>query len=249
MRFKAVIFDVDGTAVPIGRWPHPSNAVVHSFSEAQRQGLILSPATGRNYKFGKYIIDELHIKTPSIVAAGTQIVDSTTGRELWSAKLALDACAFALETLRPYSSKILVDDDTPEQALAVSEIKPNTFRLLDVQDIPAESIEEVMAILTTNNSLSVVKIHSITAGFYNLHITDSHATKKHAIDVWLELMELTKDQVVGVGDGFNDVELFKSVGHKVAMGNAVQELKDLADEIIDSVDNDGLAKYVESLLD
>ena len=63
----------------------------------------------------------------------------------------------------------------------------------------------------------------------------------------LRILELTKDEVIGVGDADNDVHLFKGVGHKVAMGNGTERLKSLADEVIGSVDNDGLAELIESL--
>lgn len=42
----------------------------------------------------------------------------------------------------------------------------------------------------------------------------------------------------------NDVHLFEAVGHKVAMGNGTEKLQSLADEVIDSVDEDGLARFI-----
>jgi hydroxymethylpyrimidine pyrophosphatase-like HAD family hydrolase len=61
-------------------------------------------------------------------------------------------------------------------------------------------------------------------------------------------MALPQQQVIAViGDANNDIHLFKGVGYKVAMGNATDQLKAEADEVIDSVDDDGLAYFIERL--
>lgn len=245
---KAIIFDIDSTAIPKGSWAHPTKAVIEAFNKAHKHGFILAAATGRNYKFGKYILEELNITAPSIVAAGTQIIDSKTGEEIWSEHMDKKATRFALEKIMPFESKILVDEDIPEEALLVHEIDPGEYRLLDVQDIPFSEVDKLIDELREHRSLSVVKVNSVNDGFFNLHITHKEATKEHAIEKWLEIHSLSKDDVIGVGDGHNDLELFKSVGYRVAMGNSVPELKEAADEVIGSVDEDGLAVFILSLL-
>jgi hypothetical protein len=245
---KAMIFDVDGTAIPNGRWAHPTKAVVEAFNKAHQQGFVLAAATGRNYKFCRYILEELDVTSPSIVAAGTQIIDPKNGKEIWSAAMDKETVKFALEKIMPFKSKILVDEDTPEEALAVDKIKIGKYRLLDVQDIPFGDVDELIEELRKYQGLSVVKVNSVNAGFSNLHVTHKEATKEHAIEKWLELHKLLKDDVIGVGDGHNDIELFKSVGYRVAMGNAVPELKEVADEVIGGVDEDGLATFILELL-
>lgn len=47
------------------------------------------------------------------------------------------------------------------------------------------------------------------------------------------------------GDGPNDIEMMQLVKHGIAMGNAEQKVKDIAYEVTDSVDQDGIAKYFE----
>jgi hydroxymethylpyrimidine pyrophosphatase-like HAD family hydrolase len=69
------------------------------------------------------------------------------------------------------------------------------------------------------------------------------------LSVLLEIMGVPKDKAIGVGDANNDVHLFKAVGLKVAMGNATDELKSQADIIVDSVENDGLAKFIIGMLE
>lgn len=80
-------------------------------------------------------------------------------------------------------------------------------------------------------------------------ITDLDGTKEHAVAELLKMLAIDKENAVGVGDGHNDLHLFNAVGHKVAMGNAVDEMKQSADVVIGSVQDDGLAKYFEELVE
>ena len=47
-----------------------------------------------------------------------------------------------------------------------------------------------------------------------------------------------------MGDGYNDFSLLMACGLKVAMGNAVEELKSIADYIAPTVENDGLSNVI-----
>ena len=50
------------------------------------------------------------------------------------------------------------------------------------------------------------------------------------------------------GDGTNDIELIKNAGLGIAMGNALYEIKNVADDITDTNDNNGVAVYLKKLL-
>lgn len=63
-----------------------------------------------------------------------------------------------------------------------------------------------------------------------------------------DLLNLDRSEVAGVGDGHNDIHLFNAVGHKVAMGNAVPELKEAADVVIGSVSENGLAEFLQDIV-
>jgi hydroxymethylpyrimidine pyrophosphatase-like HAD family hydrolase len=55
------------------------------------------------------------------------------------------------------------------------------------------------------------------------------------------------DSVIVIGDDLNDLGLFKTAGYSIAMGNAMNELKVIADEITESNDQDGVAIILERL--
>jgi hydroxymethylpyrimidine pyrophosphatase-like HAD family hydrolase len=64
----------------------------------------------------------------------------------------------------------------------------------------------------------------------------------------LDAYSIQFKRVITFGDDHNDVGLFNTCGRSVAMGNAVKELKDIASEVADSNDADGVAVVLERIL-
>jgi hydroxymethylpyrimidine pyrophosphatase-like HAD family hydrolase len=79
-------------------------------------------------------------------------------------------------------------------------------------------------------------------------ITAKSVNKATALKIWSQHTGISLDHVVGFGDGDNDLEFLKAVGFGVAMGNADQQLKDIADREIGHVNFDGLGKYLEAII-
>ena len=77
-------------------------------------------------------------------------------------------------------------------------------------------------------------------------LTDSNATKWNAIKMVAEYYDINKKEIVAFGDDFNDLEMLQKCGVGVAMGNAIAEVKAVANCICDTNDNDGVAKWLET---
>lgn len=71
-------------------------------------------------------------------------------------------------------------------------------------------------------------------------ISNKKIHKATGIQIVLEHLGKTKDAVIAIGDGPNDLEMIEFAGVGIAMGNASKELKVLADEITDSVLENGI---------
>lgn len=69
------------------------------------------------------------------------------------------------------------------------------------------------------------------------------STSKNAILIIIHLPVLLKDEAIAFGDGHNDIEMLEAVGMGIAMGNAKDEVKDKADFVCKSVEEDGIYHY------
>ncbi len=59
---------------------------------------------------------------------------------------------------------------------------------------------------------------------------------------------ISLDEMIFFGDGLNDLEVISEVGLGVAMGNALDEIKDKSKEVTDSNNNDGIVKFLDKKL-
>lgn len=80
---------------------------------------------------------------------------------------------------------------------------------------------------------------------YYLDFTHPLANKGHALTELTRLMSMPSANTAVLGDGENDVDMFAQAGQSIAMGNAEVEVKDAADFVTASNDDDGLAVAVE----
>jgi hydroxymethylpyrimidine pyrophosphatase-like HAD family hydrolase len=69
--------------------------------------------------------------------------------------------------------------------------------------------------------------------------------KARSLAVLLEKLNLKKEEMVAIGDGYNDLSMIKFAGLGVAMANAQEPVKKAADYITLSNDEDGVAAVVE----
>ena len=81
----------------------------------------------------------------------------------------------------------------------------------------------------------------------NGEVSLNGVTKSYGMQKLLDFLQVDKRDTVAFGDGYNDLEMLEFVKIGVAMGNGVEELKQLADHVTDAVDQDGLAKALEYL--
>jgi len=245
-----IVFDIDGTAVEARPDAQPSKRLINIIAKLliEKPNIHLACATGRTFPWAKSVTIPLGLVDPCIVSAGTQIVDPKTGKEVWSKRLTIESVTNSLGILvdMKIDTKILTETDTPDTAKIASQLKPAPYLLLDVQDIEPNRVEEVVSRIKSVADVEIAKVSSPRAGFINLHITDKYATKEHAVEELRNMLAVDLDNSYGIGDGYNDLHLFNSVGTKIAMGNSVSELKAVADVVIGSLEEDGLAEYLET---
>ena len=75
-------------------------------------------------------------------------------------------------------------------------------------------------------------------------IMNKNATKSNAIKILADRMNISTDEIVVFGDDYNDVDMLENFGKGVAVGNALDEIKNIADEICGTNEKDGVAKWI-----
>jgi len=88
----------------------------------------------------------------------------------------------------------------------------------------------------------------LTDGGRLIQIMPAGVSKESGLMRWCSAAGISPAAVMVFGDDVNDPGLFRLCGYTVAMGNAIDELKAIADEITDTNDRDGVAKVLERML-
>lgn len=249
---KAIIFDIDGTAVDSPSQKLPTERLVRASQNIQKT-YYLSAATGRCWTFGKDIIQGMGLKDLCIISGGTQICDPRTGEVVWQKDITPNALGEVIKIFAENGKQRLIFNDYTEEDYFSGGVLPRDFdtsqrvNWLSQSFVPDDFAIKLHSKLDLVEGVTCVMVVSQKPGCRDMHIVNENATKEHAIDELLDKLGIKKEDAIGIGDGHNDIHLFNAVGKKVAMGNAVGELKKAADLAINDVSSDGLAIYFEEL--
>lgn len=77
-----------------------------------------------------------------------------------------------------------------------------------------------------------------------LEIMDKKVCKTEAIMQLLKLLDIRREEVIAIGDNYNDIDMIKFAAVGIAMGNAPQEVKEVSDYVTATNDEDGVAKVI-----
>lgn len=252
MKSQAIIFDLDGTAIDSPGQKLPSDRLIQATKNLE-QDYFLCAATGRCWTYGKAVIQGLGLQDLCIISGGTQICDPRTGEVVWQKDIEPQALAKVIEIFSENGDQKLIFNDYTEDDYFNGGVLPKDFDVnqkvnwLSQSFVPDALALELHAKLIAVEGITCVMVVSQKPGCRDLHIVHERATKEHAISELLYRLGVEKQNSIGIGDGHNDMHLFNAVGQKVAMGNAVADLKAAADQVIGEVQNEGLAEYFESL--
>jgi len=85
------------------------------------------------------------------------------------------------------------------------------------------------------------------SGWLFYDVVKEGVSKGSAIKRFCKMYDIDKKDTIAIGDGLNDVAMFKEAGFGVAMGNSLWELKSIANYVTDTNEEDGVAKFLENL--
>lgn len=250
---QTIIFDLDGTAIDSPDSQVPTERVVRALSSAEAT-YNLCAATGRVWSFAKPVLQALRLTDPCIVGAGTQICDPQSGDILWESVIPADGMEEVVKVLQKVPQYKVLYNDYDEAtyfsdvSMPIEDAARQPVHFLGLIFVPEKEAAQVMDSFSHIGNITCTLALAQRPGYNDILITNKGATKEHAIAELLKILKTDRQHTTGIGDGHNDIHIFNAVQHKVAMGNAVPDLKQMADEVIGSVKEDGLAKYLEGLV-
>jgi Cof subfamily protein (haloacid dehalogenase superfamily) len=248
---RLIGIDVDGTLLDSdGCMPIENRDAIH---DAVAHGIHVSLVTGRSYPFARPVADALPEALSLIVSNGAvdRAMDGTTiARRLLDRHVAR-ALLEATRGIR-HATALIFDRDLDRQVVFESMDWEHPGRKnyweknqsLIAQTVPLEAaldedpiqvmfnggVEEMRSLAGELRHQGAGYAVSLTEyvhrDFSLIDVTAPSATKGHALAWRAEHLGLTRDEVMAVGDNFNDLEMLEYAGTAVVMANAVQELKD-----------------------
>ncbi|GAA1821169.1 HAD family hydrolase [Nesterenkonia flava] len=260
---KMVCLDVDGTIV--NHDGHMSEAVKEAGRAVVADGHTVVIATGRSLPATLPVIELFGIEHGYAVCSNGGVT-LRVDRSLEDGYEVLDRRIFdpapALEALseRLPTAKFAIETSAGT-FLSTERFEDMSFGL-SAQPVSFRQMKDAQAVRLVVNStdstaqefaraVEDIGLHGVTyaVGWSAwLDVSAAGVTKASSLNTLREQMGIPQEETVAVGDGRNDIEMLRWAGRGVAMGQAVDEVVDAADEVTADVDNDGLVPVLRSLL-
>lgn len=249
-KFKALIVDCDGTLMKSVRDILPTPAVTRAIKKASKK-IHVSIATQRNIPNSLPIIKHLDLTGPSILAGGALIMDSKTFKVIKEEIIDINSLNQAIEIMKVYQQKydtafFVQDTDRGDQEWTEGYIPQKPFATF-IGNLDLEVAKELEVELSKIPNISVHKV-SPWNGKFGVVVNNALATKQHGIFEVAKILKIKPEEIIGIGDGYNDFPLLMACGLKVAMGNAVSDLKAIADYVAPSVEEDGVVDVINKFI-
>lgn len=244
--FKALIIDVDGTLVPNNKDGRPSKRVKQVIQKAQKK-LHIAIASGRPLFLIDHLLDELTFTGPSIIRGGAQIIDTVSRKVLWERPISRDEIQQAAKPLWENGITLKYDTDSEAVTLNPNSIPEQSYGFF-TKPLTKHDADDVAKMISKVPTLTAHVVPDWTLGMFAVHATHVEATKQHGILEVANRLNIQTDEIIGIGDGGNDLPLLMACGFRVAMGNAVDDLKEIADYIAPTVEEDGVADVIEKFI-
>lgn len=244
--YKALMLDLDGTTVPNSPTGMPSKKVLDAINKAKKK-LKVCIVTGRFLYEAEPVLNALRVDTPAILLGGCQIVDAKTRKFIYAKYFEKGDVEAILEVLSLYNIPIRINE--PNKSIVYNG-NNNFTNLVNIfiPQLTEKSADEIADKLSHIPTISAHKVLSWNPGEICLSISHVYATKQHAIFEVARMLGIETHEMIGVGEGPNDFPLLMACGLKVAMGNAVEDLKAIADYVAPTVEEDGVADVIEKFV-
>jgi Cof subfamily protein (haloacid dehalogenase superfamily) len=228
-------------------------------------GLIFTIATGRPIQGVEYLNKMLGLDLPFITYNGAMVVMGRSKEILYEQKLSFDDSKAVIELGVKYDATVMVwvnnrlyvsrMDERAEKYKKISSVEPvladNVDKLIENGVSKVLWYDEVEKIQKYQPELVNILSNNVnyhTSQPYFLEFVDKKASKAIAMEKLGEHFGITKSEMIAVGDGFNDLSMIEYAGLGVAMRNAPDAIKEKADYVTLSNDEDGVGHVIREFV-
>ena len=266
---RLIAIDVDGTLLDTrGQIPQANIDAIH---DAVSAGIHIALVTGRSYPFARPIADPLPPSITLIVSNGA-IERNMDGSRVARRLLDRQIARAVLESTRPFRqlAALVFDRDADRQVMFETMDWEHPGRKgywarnqsLIAKSVPLEDalVEDPIQVMFNGgvdamrslycalhaeaNGFAVSLTEYVHRDFSLIDVTAPNATKGRALAWRAAQLGLSREEVMAVGDNFNDLEMLEFAGLPVVMANAVDGLKQRGWAVTGDNENAGLAEAI-----
>jgi len=266
---KVIGLDMDGTLLRDDKTISEYTESV--LRKAMDQGIHILPATGRAKIGIPECVRKMDGVRYGICANGASVLDLETGEELYSCRIPYEDAIKMIDIMENYDTiyDAYIDgrgyaDERFYHHLEDYKIEPEMMKMYVQTRTPIPSLREYvmegrckiekfnMFFADPQKRLDVMEaLHKlpfvkVTSSLYNnIEINAADCNKGTALLGFAKKLGYGREQVMSCGDGSNDIEMISMSGIGVAMENGLDMMKEAADYITVSNEQDGVAKAIE----
>ena len=250
--FKLLLFDLDGTLLRSDKTISPKTLM--ALQECRERGMLIGISTSRGEQNATSFIAELQpdvwITSGGAVAKYrgeyryiAEFSNAETKRMIAMArKVCGSDCQITIDTLHAHYWNYAMDPKTQDRSWGDSIYTDfNDFEGTSLKmcvEIRGESQARVLM-----NALNPCDCAHFSDGYW-YKFTQKAATKERALMEVCASCGIKPEEIIAFGDDYADIGMLELCGKGIAMGNAIKEVKEKADWIIGSNDEDGIAAYL-----
>ena len=272
---RLLAVDIDGTLLDSNFQISPAN--LKALRTAHDAGIDIVLVTGRRHTFALPVALELGFDL-CLISSNGAITKTTRGelfhRDLLPGSSAREFCAVMHEfrknivfTFDREEKRALVMEGIEELTLSIRRwVEKNRDYIEFVQPVeaalttdpvqamvcgPIARMQLAEATLTASELLSRVTVLKTQYDHRDLCILDvlnRSCSKGHALERWAHHRGIKREQVMAIGDNFNDVEMLEFAGNPVIMGNACEQLKRNGYRLTCTNDESGVAAVLSEVM-
>lgn len=242
LKYRLLALDMDGTLLQDDHTI--SDETVKWIKEAIRHGVHVCLSTGRAFKTAYPYAQQLELTTPMVTVNGSEVwrapydlyrrslLDVKLVRQMHELALESGSWFWAYTVEKLYNSENWVNTDDVD-------VENKEWLKFGYHTEDDEVRHNILMKLQDMGGLEITN-----SSPHNLEINPEGVNKAYGIQQVCELLGLEMSQVVACGDSLNDLAVIQAVGLGVAMGNAQQTVKDEADIVVASNNEDGIAEVI-----